>query len=333
MDMAFKIISSGAYLPQNIWSSNDMDSFLNIPPGTSKNRYGVEFRHVADSFETAIYMGSMATESCLNQAGLNISDVDLLIYASGTHHQALPYDASALLSALDAPTWVESFDLNSTCISFLTALDLAQSLFIAKRYRRILIVTSEVATGVTLNRTFAPEKEVATLFADGAAAFLLEGDEQSPGLLARRFETHHSGYQYCQIKGGGSHLNPHKVTHQEYLYACRFVMDGKKLFRSIRKVMPCFLANGLSQSALSVEDIDYLLPHQASFHALKKLPQITGFSETKIVNNFPKLGNQVAASIPINLHLLRNEEAASGKTVLLAGSAAGLALGMGVIRL
>ncbi|MCV5335289.1 hypothetical protein OFD71_44120, partial [Escherichia coli] len=77
-----------------------------------------------------------------------------------------PYDASAVLAALDAPTWLESFDLNSTCLSFLSALDLAQSLFLAKRYRRILIVTSELATGITLNRNFTLKPEVATLFAD-----------------------------------------------------------------------------------------------------------------------------------------------------------------------
>ncbi|MDF5485557.1 ketoacyl-ACP synthase III, partial [Vibrio parahaemolyticus] len=64
--------------------------------------------------------------------------------------------------------------MNSTCLSFLSALDLAQSLFLAKRYRRILIVTSELATGITLNRNFTLKPEVATLFADGAAAFLLE---------------------------------------------------------------------------------------------------------------------------------------------------------------
>lgn len=333
MYMAFSIVSSGIYLPKNRWSSSDMDRFLSLPSGTSKNRYGVEYRHVADDSETAIYMGSKAVESCLAQTSHSIADIDLLIYASGTHHQALPYDASALLSSLDAPVWIESFDLNSTCLSFLTALDLAQSLFIAKRYRRILIVTSEVATGVTLNRSFAPEKEIATLFADGAAAFLLKADEQSLGLLARKFETHHSGYEYCQIAGGGSHLNPHKLTHQEYLYACRFVMDGKKLFRHIRKVMTPFLTNGLKESAISLEEVDYFLPHQASFHALKKLPNFTGFSESRIVNNFSTLGNQVAASIPINLHLLRNERDISGKSVLLAGSAAGLSLGMGLISL
>lgn len=331
--MAFDIVSSGIYLPKNRWSSEQMDAFLALPVGTSKKRFGVEYRHVAGETESAIEMGRRAVEDCLSQTELNLSDIDLVIYASGTHHQSLPYDASALLAALDAPFGVESFDLNSTCLSFLTALDLSHSLFLAKRYQRILIVTSEVATGVTLNRSFPPQKETVTLFADGAAAFLLAANEQSPGLIARRFETHHSGYQYCQIPGGGSFLNPHRISHDENLNVCRFFMDGKNLFRKVAQILPEFLKHGLAQAQVNQNDIDYLLPHQASFRALEKMPKITGFSASQVINRFSTLGNQVAASIPINLHLLRNEPDTKGKRVLLIGSAAGLSLGMGLICL
>jgi len=193
-------------------------------------------------------------------------------------------------------------------------------------------VSSELATGVTLKNN-NPTLEVATLFADGAAAFLLETDPQATSLITSRFETHHAGYSHCQIQGGGSHLHPHKLSYNENLQACQFEMDGKKLFRDVRKVLPTFIRQGLHDASIDINDIDYLLPHQASFHALKKLPKMTGFPASKMVNNFAMLGNQVAASLPINLHLLRMDKTNKDKTVLLMGSAAGLSLGMGLLQL
>lgn len=329
--MGFNIVSSGSYLPTNQWSDREMDRFLKLAPGTCRNKFDVEYRHVANTKETAIYMAVQAIEQCLGNI-YTLGSIDLLIYASGTHHQSLPYDASAVLAALDAPTWLESFDLNSTCLSFLSALDLAQSLFFAKRYRRILIVTSELATGITLNRNFTLRPEVATLFADGAAAFLLE-EQNGDGLLTSHFETHHTGYSFCQIKGGGSHVNPHSSEHQAYLKSCQFEMEGKALFKHVRKTLPAFLKKGFDASPVTLSDIDYFLPHQASAHGLKKLPSLTGLPTEKTVNHFSTLGNQVAASLPINLHWLRNQPETAGKHVLLAGTAAGLSLGMGVLKL
>lgn len=115
--MGFNILSSGSYLPVNQWSDREMDRFLKLPSGTCRNKFDVEYRHVADTKETAVYMAMQAITQCLANTH-SLSSVDLLIYASGTHHQSLPYDASAVLAALDAPTSLESFDLNSTCLSF-----------------------------------------------------------------------------------------------------------------------------------------------------------------------------------------------------------------------
>ncbi|BDU38196.1 3-oxoacyl-ACP synthase III family protein [Vibrio nigripulchritudo] len=331
--MAFRIVSSDIYLPEYPWIAEDFDVYLGLSKGTSKKKFAVEKRYIASGQESAIFMATQAILKCLKQSPYSLSDIDLLIYASGTHHQSLPYDAAAVLAELKAPPSITSLDINSTCLSFLSALDYAQCVFAAKRHQRVLVVTSELGSGITLNKFKKPKPEVATLFSDGAAAYLLEASELSYGLHGALFETHHEGYECCQIKGGGSHVNPHKVSHSEYLAACQFEMDGKSLFRHIVNVMPEFLKRGIANAGLTQSDIAYFLPHQASHHGMAKLPKLTGFSAEKIVNNFRELGNQVAASLPINLHLLRLEKAGSGEKVLLAGSAAGLSLGMGVIEL
>ncbi len=331
--MTFKIVSSDIYLPHSPWSGEDFDNYLGLAQGTSQKKFAVGKRYIASGEESAVYMAAKAIEKCLAQCELTLNDIDLLIYASGTRHQSLPYDAASVLAHLKAPASITSLDISSTCLSFLSALDYAQCLFSAKRHQRVIIVTSELASGITLNKFNTPKTEVATLFSDGAAAYILEVAENAYGFQGAHFETHHEGYPYCQIKGGGSHINPHKISHAAFLSVCQFEMDGRSLFRHVVHTLPPFINRGLENSGLTREDIAWFIPHQASHHAMAKLPRLTGFKAEKLVNNFYDLGNQIAASLPINLHLLRQSKAGSAEKVLLAGSAAGLSLGMGVIEL
>lgn len=341
-EMAFNIMGSDIYLPKQTWKGEDFDSHLGLKPGTSEHKYGVEKRYIASGHETAISMAGEAVLGALKNATLHIDDIDFIIYASATHHQTLPYDAAAVLAYLKAPAQLSSVDINSSCLSFLSALDYAQCLFLAKRYQRIVIVSSECGTGITLNKTTPASIEVATLFSDGAAAFVLQAEPLAKGFTGAYFETHHQGYDLCQVRGGGSAVNPHTHSHADLLAASQFEMNGKALFRQMAIAMPAFLEKGLQLANINKQYIDYLLPHQASHRAINKLPRITGFAKHKVVNNVAQLGNQIAASLPINLHLLRQQIAQSREqisssekpqTVLLFGTAAGLSLGMGLLTL
>lgn len=356
--MAFNIMGSDIYLPQQTWNGEDFDRHLSLKAGTSQNKYGVEKRYIAAPHETAIMMAGEAIIGALKNACMCLQDIDFIIYASATQHQTLPYDAAAVLAYLKAPTHLTSVDINSSCLSFLSALDYAQSLFIAKRHQRIVIVSSECGTGITLNKTTPASIEVATLFSDGAAAYVLEADPRASGFTGALFETHHQGYELCQVKGGGSAINPHTTAHADLLTASQFEMNGKALFREMATAVPTFLEKGLQRAKVNKKHIDYVLPHQASHRAINKLPRIIGFSDHKVINNVAQLGNQIAASIPINLHLLRQKIAHDRKqskqdntsddklltstisstpngtkTVLVFGTAAGLSLGMGLLTL
>lgn len=150
--MAFRIVSSDIYLPEYPWIAEDFDVYLGLSKGTSKKKFAVEKRYIASGQESAIFMATQAILKCLKQSPFSLSDIDLLIYASGTHHQSLPYDAAAVLAELKAPPSITSLDINSTCLSFLSALDYAQCVFAAKRHQRVLVVTSELGSGITLNK-------------------------------------------------------------------------------------------------------------------------------------------------------------------------------------
>lgn len=328
--MSFSIRASACYLPDRSIDAEDLDRRIGLKNGTSRKRYGVERRHYASPQENALYMGAQAARQALQNTDLSLKDIDLLLYASGTSHQALPYNAAGLLAELGGCPTLACMDINATCLSFISALEFSQCAFASGRYRRILIVSSELASvGIGNN-----DPEIATLFADGAAAFVLQADSNNIGLRPSLFRTYSEGYDYCQIRSGGSYFHPSRTDTQRFIDGAYFDMRGKQLYKLAAREMPGFLRDGLAKAGLRQSDIDYVVPHQASHSALAHLSKRLGFSSDIIINVFATMGNQIAASIPIALHQLRSgNPSLQGKNILLIGSAAGVSLGMGVLSL
>ncbi|MDA7746542.1 hypothetical protein N8878_04340, partial [Psychromonas sp.] len=101
--MPFKILASATYLPDHKITATELDDRLNLKHGTCFKRYGVEHRHFASGKESAVFMGCEAIKTVLDDAQLQLNDIDLLISASATSHQVLPYNAASLLAELDSP--------------------------------------------------------------------------------------------------------------------------------------------------------------------------------------------------------------------------------------
>ena len=328
--MAFKIVSSATYLPESTITATELDDRLNLKHGTCFKRYGVEYRHFASDKETAVFMGCEAIKKSLMEAKLNLSDIDLLISASATSHQVLPYNAASLLAELDDPHHVASMDINSSCLSFISALEMAHCAISTGRYNRILIVSSEVSrVGITYDNP-----EISSLFADGAAAFILEADTESLGLISSSFKTYPKGYEHCQIRSGGSFLHPSKTDMETFLAGSYFTMDGKKVFKQVASLISGFVEEGLEKAKVSKKDIRYIVPHQASHLGLKHIETRLGFDNSHMINIIATMGNQIAASTPIALdYLLKNHDVKKQDKVMLLGTGAGLSLGMAVLSL
>lgn len=328
--MSFKIRSSAVYLPEQAITAEQLDERLQLAPGACRRRYGVDRRHYAQPHETSLYMGAQAVRDALRAAQYSLEDIDLLVYASGTSFQALPYNAAGLLAQLGGGTGMASVDINSSCLSFLSALDYCHCLMACGRYRRVLLVSSEVASvGVRDSNV-----EAATLFADGAAAFILEASDNADGLTASSFRTYPEGYDLCQIRSGGSHYHPSAVGVETLIEGSYFEMEGRKLYKYAAKLLPEFIHDGLTAVDLTIDDIDYIVPHQASYAGLTHVSKRLGFDPERVVNVFATLGNQISVSIPSALHHLRSHNGLRpDHKILLLGTAAGLSLGMGVLTL
>ncbi|RYZ67157.1 MAG: beta-ketoacyl-ACP synthase III, partial [Proteobacteria bacterium] len=147
MSHALKIIGSGVYLPKRIVTDRELDDKIGVSHGTTYRAAGVKQRHYVSAEETQSFMGAHAVMAALEDAHLRYEDLDLIICASGGHEQPIPCSAALIQRALGKmDSGTPCFDINATCLSFVTALDLASLMITTRRYRSIMIVSSEIAS-------------------------------------------------------------------------------------------------------------------------------------------------------------------------------------------
>jgi 3-oxoacyl-[acyl-carrier-protein] synthase-3 len=324
---AVRILGTGSSLPATAVTSAELDGRLGLARGTVEKRTGVRVRY----FETrgnAAALGAAAAQRALAAAGLALSDVDCLVAASGTPDQAMPSNAALILAELEGARAMPAFDIGASCLGFLVALDTVACLIETKRYRRVLIVASDIAScGLDWSTL-----EASGIFGDGAAAAVVgAADGSGSSLLASAFTTFSEGAHLCEIAGGGSRHHPGRIE-GPFLPLSLFRMDGKAVFRLAAEKLPRFLDELLAAAGVGLDDLAVVVPHQASRHALRFLGRQLGAAGSRIVDVFAEQGNQVAASMPSALDAaVRGGQLRRGDKALLIGTGAGLGLGGAVV--
>lgn len=321
--MRIKILGTGKYLPGCIVTAEDLDCKLNLPKGWVAKKSGILQRHHAKS-ETASQMGACAAHEALTAANLVGEDIDCIIGASGTMEQAIPCNAVLIKEAMGLQaTSIPVFDINATCLSFLIAFDTAACLISAGRYRRILIVSSDIAS----HALDWDHKESCILFGDGAAAVVVGAGEGKSGILTSRFETYSRGAHLAEVKGGGTAIHPREYseeTKKDFL----FRMDGERLFRMSLEYAPTFMQFLMKDANTCFDEIDLVIPHQASLNGLRLLQRHLSIPNHKFLVRIQEYGNTMAASIPMMLDdAIRSHKINRGERIMLIGTAAGFSIG------
>jgi 3-oxoacyl-[acyl-carrier-protein] synthase III len=321
-----RLVSTGKALPSQTVSADSLDASMGRPAGYTFKASGVRVRHLASQHESQSALGAAALADALRNASLNVSSIDLLISACGVPEQALPSTACFIAQRAGLPRGTPAFDVNASCLGFLAGMRVAAGLLATGGYRRIALVSSDLASrGVDW-----ADPEASLIFGDGAAAVILEpGTTQQgtvqQGIRAFKLETYPEGRTYCEIRAGGTQRNPRMgVESQDFL----FKMDGKAVFKLASKVVPPFLTELMGQLPGGVDSIEVVVPHQASHLAMAHMAKKLGLNATKIIDIYATHGNQVAASLPTALHeAVVTGRAKPGSRVLMMGTAAGLTVG------
>ena len=321
--MNIKISGIGYYLPDIIETAAELSKKINKSEEWIISRTGVKERRVSSI--DVDEMGALAAKNALKDVE---GKPDLILNASGVGKQVIP-DTSVFFQKELGYEGIPSFTVHATCLSFLVALNVAANFIEQNTYKKILIISSDKGTrGRNYN-----EAESAALLGDAAAAVVVEKSEdgEESKLLDFTMNTWPSGSDLTEVRGGGTNLHPHdeNTTFDDNLFS----MNGPMIYKMARKIVYEQIQKDLKNNNLSTDDINLLIPHQASSLAVKAYSKFGGFEESKVINIIEKTGNCVAASIPLALALAHEKKLFNrGDLIYFVGTGAGLSVASALLR-
>lgn len=289
-----------------------------LPEGTVT--FGSATRYRAEAPAQHLDMLVDSAQKAIAAAGISADDLDCIIGATAGDVQPIPCTASLVQERVAPDARCAALDVNSTCTSFITALDVASRYLRDGEYRRILIVAGDVGAQFL----HPGQRESFELFSDAAVAVVVSSPSaEGVGVLASLQQTWPRHAHETELRGGGSRM-PGRDFHPDNDHDYRFDMDGRAVLLSASRVLPGFFERFFEKAGTSVDEIDYVIPHQAS-RALPLIMRRIGIPEDRYANYVEDFGNMVSASVPFALARAWDEgRIGRGSRVLLCGTAAGL---------
>ena len=319
--MRVKITSTAFHAPPRVETAAELAPRIGRSEEWILSHTGVAERRVSD--EPVEVMAARVARAALASG----PPPDLIINASAVPRQLIP-DTSVFIQDQLGLEGIPSFSVNASCLSFVVAVHNASALVSAGAYSRVLVVSSEVGTR---GRNMA-EPESAALLGDGAAAVVLEPTppDEASELEGFQMSTWPKGASLTEVRGLGVNLHPNdgQTRPEDNLFS----MDGPGVFKMARRRVLSLVQSLLSAHGLRPDDVDLVVPHQASGPGLELVPRL-GFRADRVVNVIAQYGNCVAASIPMALaHAAAEGRVRRGQRVLLLGTSAGLSVAGALLR-
>lgn len=326
----FKVVGYGSYTPRTVRPSTELDALFGEPAGWTEERFGIRARNIAAPDETSSVMGAAAAREAIAMAGWDGGAFDVLVGACAVMEQPIPGTSVLIQDALGlGRSGIWAFDVNQTCLSFVTALDIVAMGFASGRFKRAVIVAADIASaGLDPN-----DRQTFSIFGDGAAAVCVEAcaETDGAGLLSRRFETYGAGKELATLRSGGTRMRAEALD--ALLEGSKFHMDAFGIFKAAARSLPKLVDDVLAEAGSSRETVDLVVCHQASQPGVEHVRRLMRGDPARVVDIFGTHGNQIAASLPMALvTAYRAGRIQTGAKVLLLGTAAGISAAALVLR-
>ena len=326
--MKINILAIEKYLPGNRISSETLDTIVNGVKGRIEKNTGVKYRHHVANNESVADMGTHALKKALEQCSLTTSDIDLLLFCGASFDYPVPHTSVLIKKQLTKKDDFPCFDINSTCLSFLNAIDVAHLYLQSKKYKRIAIVCSEIAS-----KALTPtDEKVFGLFGDAAVALIIEANDQKGyNPIFSHFKNDPTGALYAYVPIGGAINRGQNSSPNDPGYY--FKMNGKSMIKLVETHIDGFVKSIEEETNYSIKDFDHIITHQASKYGGAMFKKRFSPKEDSMIETLYEYGNCISASIPLGLEKLINEKnVKSPQKVLLIGTGAGLSFGAIVLN-
>jgi 3-oxoacyl-[acyl-carrier-protein] synthase-3 len=309
-----RITGTGSYLPQKVLSNHDLEKMVDTNDQWIQERTGIKKRHIIAEDETTTDLAFNAAEKAIEAAGIENTEIDLIIVATTTPTRIFPSTASLVQERLGI-SGCPAFDLQAVCTGFVYALTVADKFIKSGSAKNALIIGAE-----SLSRIVDwNDRNTCVLFGDGAGAVLLQASEET-GILSTHIHSDGKYNALLSVPTGPGSIDTDAKPYIE--------MQGNDVFKIAVRTLSSIADETLLANNLSKKDIDWLIPHQANIRIITATAKKLGIPMDQVVVTVDEHGNTSAASIPLALDVaVRDGRIQRGETLLLEAFGGGFTWG------
>ena len=307
-----KISGLASFVPEFKLTNDDLSKMVDTNDEWITTRVGIKERRILKEPEAgSSYMGIKAVAQLLEETGTKAEDVDLLLCATSNPDYRFPSTASVIIHGCELKNCY-GYDIQAACAGFIVALQTANAYIKSGLYKKVIVVTAEKMSSMTDYQ----DRNTCPLFGDAAAAVLIEPTEENIGIIDGVYHVNGEGLPFLLMKAGGS-AEPasHETVDARHHYVYQ---EGRNVYKHAVTDMVESSKDIMKRNNLTVNDIDWFVPHQANLRIIEAVGGRIGIPEDKVLVNIQHYGNTSAASIPLCLDEYKNKLKKGDKVVLTA---------------
>jgi 3-oxoacyl-[acyl-carrier-protein] synthase-3 len=315
----------GMAVPERVMTNADLERMVETSDEWIVSRTGIKERRVVGPNDSTTSLSTAAARQALARAGLEATDIDLIIVGTCTPDQFLVSQACLVQAELGGNAG--AFDLGAACSGFVYALATGNQFIQSGLYNRVLVIGADTLTRF-VDYT---DRSTCVLFGDGAGAVVLEASEEPRGLLSTVLGADGAGNKHLYIPGWGGYVPETAGIFPEYRPYLQ--MNGNEVFRFAVRVMGDAAVEAVDKAGLHFSDIDMLIPHQANARIIEAAARRLDLPIDKVWINLDRFGNTSAATVPIALcEVEASGRLKEGDNLVFVAFGGGLAWAAGVVR-
>ena len=325
MTVHSRILGTGRSLPERVVTNHDLAKIVDTSDEWILTRTGISERRIAGEGEKLSDYAVRAAEQALSSSSVDAKSLDLILCATVTPDWHLPATACFIQRRLGATC--PAFDLSAGCSGFMYALAVADAFIRSGSMKRVLVVGGELLSKYINWK----DRGTCVIFADGAGAVVLEGQEGDRGILQVRLHADGGMAEVISIPGGGTEFPPSHAMIDAGLHLIQ--MKGNETFKLAIRALTEVSNSVLQAEGMTAADVSLFVPHQANKRIMDAVGERLGIPAERTVLNIDRVGNTSAGSIPIALdEAVREGRVKDGDILLLAAFGAGLTWAGGLVR-
>ena len=325
------ISGTGFHLPPRIVTNDELSSYMDTTNEWIQERTGIKERRYVEKGVGPSDLAIPATEQALKAAGLTVSDIDFIIFATSTPDFYAPGSGCVLQEKMGFNE-IGALDIRVQCSGFIYGLSIAEQYIRTGNFKNILLIGAEVQS-TAMNLT-DEGRDTAIIFGDGSGAAIISATEENKGILSTHMHSEGKYLKELWLEAPASNAGHPRITREVLDEGKQYLkMNGKEVFRHAITRFPEVINEALEANNLTSENINLLIPHQANLRITQMVQKRLGLSNDQVFSNIHKYGNTTAATIPIALAEAFNEgRIKEGDILVLAAFGAGFTWASAIMK-